>query len=172
MRIYLTNLGKYNEGELVGQWLELPCTKAELDATLKAIYIGGNYEEYFITDDENDLGLEIGEYENLTELNDMARLVSCLDTYELQTLQAIIELESPGVSNIATIVKRLDEYTLHTDISDDKELGYYLIHEVGGYDLECMGDLANYLDYEAYGRDMRINASGGFTSKGWLEHQE
>lgn len=24
MNIYLTNLGKYNEGELVGEWVQLP----------------------------------------------------------------------------------------------------------------------------------------------------
>lgn len=24
MKIYLTNLGKYNEGQLVGEWVELP----------------------------------------------------------------------------------------------------------------------------------------------------
>lgn len=24
LRIYLTNLGKYNEGQLVGEWVELP----------------------------------------------------------------------------------------------------------------------------------------------------
>lgn len=47
MRIFLTNLGKYNEGE----WVDLPVSHEE-------------YEEYFITDYECDL-YEVGEYENL-----------------------------------------------------------------------------------------------------------
>ena len=25
LKIYIANLGKYNEGELVGKWVELPC---------------------------------------------------------------------------------------------------------------------------------------------------
>ena len=30
MNIYLTNLGKYNEGELIGEWVELPVSQEEL----------------------------------------------------------------------------------------------------------------------------------------------
>lgn len=30
MNIYLTNLGKYNEGYLIGEWVELPITEDEL----------------------------------------------------------------------------------------------------------------------------------------------
>ena len=39
MRIFLTNLGKYNEGSLAGEWLKLPCTKEELNAVLQRIGI-------------------------------------------------------------------------------------------------------------------------------------
>ena len=35
LKIYITNLGKYNEGELVGKWVELPCE--DLDEVLKEI---------------------------------------------------------------------------------------------------------------------------------------
>lgn len=28
-RVFITNLGKYNEGELVGKWLDLPCDDIE-----------------------------------------------------------------------------------------------------------------------------------------------
>lgn len=28
-RVFITNLGKYNEGELVGKWLDLPCDDLE-----------------------------------------------------------------------------------------------------------------------------------------------
>ncbi len=31
--VFITNLGKYNEGELVGEWLELPAT-SKRDRTL------------------------------------------------------------------------------------------------------------------------------------------
>ncbi len=31
LNVWVGNLGKYNEGELVGDWLELPKTKDEID---------------------------------------------------------------------------------------------------------------------------------------------
>ena len=30
LNVWIGNLGKYNEGELVGEWLELPVSKKEL----------------------------------------------------------------------------------------------------------------------------------------------
>ena len=69
---YVTNLGKYNEGELVGEYLKFPMTPEEVQALLKRIGIDGvRYEEIFITDFDGDvLGLydHLGEYENIDEL--------------------------------------------------------------------------------------------------------
>ena len=46
---YITNLGKYNEGELVGETLKFPTTTEEVQALLKRIGVDGvRYEEFFI----------------------------------------------------------------------------------------------------------------------------
>ena len=37
---FITNLGKYNEGELVGEWVKFPTTAEELKAALDSIGIG------------------------------------------------------------------------------------------------------------------------------------
>ena len=43
---YITNLGKYNEGELVGETLKFPTTTEEVQALLKRIGVDGvRYEE-------------------------------------------------------------------------------------------------------------------------------
>ena len=63
----------------------------------------------------------------------------------------------------------LDEYNLYPDIDDDYDLGYYWVNESGCYDLEEMGNLANYIDYDALGRDIRFESDGGHTSYGWIE---
>ena len=53
---FITNLGKYNEGELVGEWVKFPTTAEEMKKVFERIGIGqkddfGNpYEEWFITD--------------------------------------------------------------------------------------------------------------------------
>ena len=61
---YVTNLGKYNEGELVGKWLDFPTTQTKINTVLKEIGIDGTrYEEIFITDYEaygRDVRLEEG----------------------------------------------------------------------------------------------------------------
>ena len=75
---FITNLGKYNEGELVGEWVKFPTTAEELKEVFKRIGIGQKddfgqpYEEWFITDYDcyvDGLYSKLGEYENLDELN-------------------------------------------------------------------------------------------------------
>ena len=36
LNVWIGNLGKYNEGELVGEWLELPVSKKEYFFTRKS----------------------------------------------------------------------------------------------------------------------------------------
>ena len=37
---FITNLGKYNEGELVGEWVKFPITNDEMQEVFKRIGIG------------------------------------------------------------------------------------------------------------------------------------
>ena len=168
MRIYLTNLGKYNEGELVGLWLKLPVTDEELQTVLTKISIGEHYEETFITDYENDLGLKVDEHTSLSVLNEVAKCVDDLDPESLHLLQAVIELESPSIYDMVEIIGSLGEYKLHADIKTNHDLGYYMVHESGEYDPASIGYLINFLNYEQIGDDTHISGAGGFTSKGWL----
>ena len=57
MRVYVANLGKYNEGELVGDWFEPPI---DYDEMAERIGLNEFYEEYAIHDYE--LPFEIDEY--------------------------------------------------------------------------------------------------------------
>lgn len=92
---YVTNLGKYNEGELVGETLKFPATTEEVQALLKRIGVDGiRYEEIFITSFDGDvLGLYdyLGEYENLDELNHLAHLLSDMGTADLEKFEAVID---------------------------------------------------------------------------------
>ena len=73
---YITNLGKYAEGQLVGETLKFPATTEEVQSLLKNIGVDGVlYEEFFITAFDGDvMGLYdyLTEYENLDELNHRA----------------------------------------------------------------------------------------------------
>ena len=91
---YITNLGKYAEGQLVGETLKFPATTEEVQSLLKNIGVDGvRYEEFFITAFDGDvMGLYdyITEYENLDELNHLAHLISELDSDEIETLEAVL----------------------------------------------------------------------------------
>ena len=39
---FVTNLGKYNEGMLVGEWVKLPTTEEEMQKVFERIGIGTN----------------------------------------------------------------------------------------------------------------------------------
>ena len=52
---FVTNLGKYNEGQLVGEWVKFPTTVEEMQEVFKRIGINAEYEEIFITDYDVDI---------------------------------------------------------------------------------------------------------------------
>lgn len=49
MQVYVANLGKYNEGELVGAWFTPPI---DYDEMAERIGLNDEYEEYAIHDGE------------------------------------------------------------------------------------------------------------------------
>ena len=94
----LTNLGKYNEGELVYKWIHLPISDKELSQVLKDIGIDGiSYEEYFITDYNCDIdGVydKLGEYTSIRDLNALAERFDCMSSHEIEKFEAIIRFIS------------------------------------------------------------------------------
>lgn len=92
--VFVTNLGKYNEGELVGEWLELPTTSEQIKQFFERIGIDGiNYEEFFLTDYEssiNGVSGYISEYSNLDELNYLACKFEELSHDEIEIYEAAL----------------------------------------------------------------------------------
>ena len=170
MEIFLTNLGKYVEGCLVGQWVKLPVPEDKLESVLKEIGINDEYEEYFITDYETSFhGLRdvLGEYESIEMLNELAEMLESLSSADEDKLGAVLETESyRNATDIKELVERLDEFDLITDINDDDDLGRYMIDECCCLDVP--EHLQNYIDYESYGRDVRLESNITYTSYGCL----
>ncbi len=169
---YVTNLGKYNEGQLVGEYLAFPTTTEEVQALLKRIGVDGvRYEEIFITDYESDIpGVcrYLGEYESIDELNYLAVLVDDLSRSELEKFEAAVSAgEYTGsAKNLINLAQNLDCFELYADVHDEDDLGRMYILEFGA--MTVPEHLVDYIDYEAYGRDVRINESGTFTEQGYF----
>ena len=138
---YVTNLGKYNEGELVGEYLKFPTTPEEVQALLKRIGIDGvRYEEIFITDFDGDvLGLydHLGEYENINELNHLACVISELDQSDLEKFEAVIDSgEYTGsVKELINLAQNLDCFEFYPGVTDDETLGRIYVEDMEAIDV-------------------------------------
>ena len=170
MKIFITNLGKYTEGYLVGKWVKLPVCEEVLDKVLKEIGINEYYEEYFITDYENDIvgiGDVISEYSSVVALNELAQRLEDLSADEADKLGAVLEYEAcRSVSDVLELIDKLDEFDLLTDVNDDEALGYYYAEEYCCIDIP--ENIKIYFDYEKFGRDVRLQSSCLFTTYGFL----
>ena len=171
MKIFITNLGMYNEGYLVGKWVKLPVSEDKLDEVLKAIGINEYYEEFFISDFENEriIGLSevVSEYSSVQALNKLAQRLEELSDDEADKLGAVLEYEAcRSVSDVLELLDELDNFDLLTDVTDDEELGYYYAEEYCSIDIP--ENIQPYFDYEAYGRDIRLEISCLYTSYGFL----
>nr|WP_252200414.1 antirestriction protein ArdA [Dorea formicigenerans] len=128
------------KGELVGDWFSFP-----LDEEVIAERIGLNaeYEEYAIHDTDN-FPMEISEYISIEELNRIYEQLEELPDYLLDDLDSFISCYG------------------------SLDLAYYLIDEeqILG---EIPSSLQNYIDYEAYGRDLDIEGTFIATNAGICE---
>lgn len=174
---FITNLGKYNEGELVGEWVKFPTTAEELKKVFDRIGIGQKdefgqpYEEWFITDYDCYVGAlydKLGEYENLDELNYLASKLEEMGEGEYAQFQAAMEVgdHSGSLQEIINLTDNLDCYDLYPSIQDYDDLGRYYIDELDA--MQVPEHLRNYIDYEAYGRDVALEESGDFTDLGYI----
>jgi len=172
LQAYVTNLGRYNEGCLDGEFLQFPATTEDVTALLARTHIDGiRYEEIFITDYETDiLGLyqHLGEYESIDELNYLAALLDDLQEWELELFSAAVQYgdHTGSVKDLINLAQNLDCYQLYDRISDEEDLGRYYAEELCCLDIP--EHLQNYIDYEAYGRDINIEESGTFVDSGYI----
>ena len=176
---FITNLGKYNEGTLAGEWVSFSATPEEVKKALEKIGIGakdefGNvYEEWFITDYNCDVdglakNINFGEYENLDELNYLASKIGELNSYELEKFQAVLEVSdyTGSVKDVINLTDNLDKYDIYPDVKNCEDLGIYYVDELEP--VKVPDELRYYIDYESYGRDIALDENGQFTENGYV----
>ena len=171
---FITNLGKYNEGELVGKWIKFPATEEELKKTFREIGIGSEdefgvpYEEWFITDYDvyvDHLYRALSEYESLDTLNELAEAIEDMDEAKFETFQAALEYEAPShTGEVLGIIGKLGNYFHLPNVNSNSDLGWYLIHEVG--ETNIPDEYLKYIDYERYAED---RTNGLYTDHGYIE---
>jgi len=159
MRVYIANLGKYNEGESVGAWFTLPVDE---DEVAERIGLGGRYEEYAIHDYE--LPFKIEEYMSIDSLNYLHELAEDLP----EEIQEEISALMGHFSTFEELCDKADDIILHSGCNSVEDVAYEYIEECGVLDglpqnLQC------YFDYAALARDMAIEGRYVETNRGVFE---
>ena len=172
---FITNLGKFNEGEIVGEWINFPIKQEVFQEVLDRICINENYEEWFFSDYDTNLnGISdvVGEYANADELNYLAARLQEMDSYDYEKFYAMVEdevdLPQSGLPGLINLTFNMDKYDLNTNVFDEEDLGRYIVQDSGQYDRWKLEDILDYIDYEAFGRDVSINDAGTFTERGYI----
>ena len=184
IKLYLANLGKYNEGILKGEWVELPLSETELEEVMVNIGVAhydkeGNfvpyvietdekgyeyvYEEYAIHDYETDLNISISEYSSLDNLNAIAENV---EKYELDYVNVLLDDGAIGMKDLieGDLEEIMQNHTfieLEPNMNEEQEVGYAYVDEIyGGPEYLSKEILERYFDYEAFGRDILLGGEG------------
>lgn len=93
--------------------------------------------------------------------NELAENVEDVDE---DLVLSFIESESSDPKYLASV--EFDDCSLYSDVATDRELGEYLVEEVG---VELSKEkLLLYIDYEKFGRDVRLEEGGSFVDKGYF----
>lgn len=168
---YITNLGKYNEGELVGEWVKFPTTKEYLKKVFQRIGIDEMYEEWFISDYDMYVShlnsMALGEYCDLYVLNTLAQKIEALSKDEYVLFTSILQLEEyDNIHDILNILKELHRYDL-LPIYSPKELGLCYMESIRPLE---WSDLLHYIDVERLGEDLAQEEDGIFTENGYLRY--
>lgn len=168
--IAVTNLGAYNEGHLRYQWVEMPTDAQTFQKSLKEIGIGesnevGNpYEEFFISDYDSyipKLAKIAGENADVNLLNQIAKDYDNLQEEEQEKVDAALELEEIStVNELANLLQdsqSIDDIHIYPGGADEEILGEDLIEQDWG-DISAVEPetLKLYFDYEAFGRDVKL----------------
>ncbi|MDF1882708.1 antirestriction protein ArdA [Sulfurimonas sp. SAG-AH-194-C21] len=166
MKIYITDLEAYNNGNLIGEWVELPMNEDLLAESIENVCYAGKkacgsehyHEEVFITDYEAIINVE--EYDDINRLNEIAEI---LEEYSEGDFLKLKLLSHEGYEEREVIDTGIDNYDVsiydfrsNTSFTDTFELLAMQFVDDGVYG-EIPKSLEFYLDYEKMARDLRMD---------------
>lgn len=145
---YITNLGKYNEGELVGEWVSFPIDVEEFNSILNNIGIDDEYEEWFVTDYDCNVDAyhSLGEYPSFEQLNEFGEMI------EDDAFKALLE-DQPDFESAKDLYES-EKYEFYPGAKTWSDVAYRFIDECGGIKYLDRDTIEKYFDYEKLGQDL------------------
>lgn len=160
MTIYITDLGAYNQGYLIGEHISLPMDEDDLKSKIDEILSIGakacgdtEHEEIFITDYECDF-MGIHEYSDPFELNRIAQEAEGLNDHELKIVCFL--LSNGSVKDYSEAVEHIEDVIIHEGATSMEDIAYDYINEC--YDIESLAPIiANSIDYRKIGVELAMD---------------
>src|SRR5690606_26437484 len=127
-KIYVANLGKYNEGILQGAWFEYPFDMEEIS---EKIGLNSKYEEYAIHDYDY-IPFSVNEYDNIEAINDNIEILYVNDMLDNEENYKIAEkiFEVSDNMDDALCAINTGEYSIHYDCYDMSDVAEKIANEV------------------------------------------
>lgn len=120
----------------------------------------------YVSDVDSDFGLKMEGNFLIEDLEDIAdKLNEIANEYAEEEFKALMGYL--GDFEEAYSIWEAGDFSYYPDVKDREELGQYVVDE--GLWGEIPENLINYIDYEAIGRDIDLNANGCFTDNGFIE---
>lgn len=164
-RIYLTDLHAYNNGALIGDWVnieEFDRQKHNFGEICRRCGIKDGHE-FFISDYES--SFDIDEYSDSDTLYRLADVInSCDDDY----IQAVCDY----TCDLEEQIQHCEDEDLDFFPSDDpgyEDLAHTVLDEMG--ELDPTDWKSSYFNYEAYGRDLVLGGDFTIVSKGYIRRE-
>ena len=175
-KAFIVNAAEYDNGnkETSGLWLTFPTAKDKVSALFKEIGLPNNADggSYFIDEYEcenDDLLKILSVHNDIDELNYLANRISELEDIEMTVFQTVIQTdECRNIMDAINITYNTERFNVVCDMYSWENVGAY-IAEQEGFDISVIGELADYIDYEAYGRDYAEQNRGHFLGDVYLE---
>jgi len=164
LQVFLTDLQAYNEGHLVGRWVQLPISTFELAQAFSEVLCEGetvcgsqNHEETFLTDwsYDNYEFITVKEYSDVYELNDQLGLLEFKSDHELKAISFLL---SEGLAiDIEDAISKVDDVRVYEGQSME-DIAYDLLQDCYGADT-LPSIIANNIDYASVARDLEIDGT-------------
>ena len=155
-------------------WLFLPMVQEEID---RALLRGGitDSEDVRLRLEDSQLPNEVDvlldmEYENLSDLNELAEATDGLSKADMEKLGAVVMLAEPkSAAQIKNLVESLDLFDFAPGAHTPEEYGKYMIRQSGRFDYD--ENLDAFYDYEKYGTERMNEEDGMFTDRGYIAYK-
>ncbi len=162
IRIWVVDLAEYNAGNICGQWVALPQDEETLDMVVDKYSNFGNGD--IVVHDAECSFMKIGEYDNIYNLNEIAKEVVEFNEDDFEIIGQIFENNGWNIIDAVETYNNRD-FAIYYNCCNMAEVAEQYADETGLLN-EIPDNLKSYFDFEAYGRDMELNGNFVYLGNG------